>query len=73
MSTILRIMFEKNNVTSRRVANNWISGVLENDLRSIMLAEKVLEMTRTFERDSPRRVLAYKVAAMCGDVSIEDL
>ena len=73
MSNILRIMFEKNNVVSRNVANDWISGILENDLRSTMLADKVLEMTKTFGKDSPRRVLAYKVAAMCGDVSIKDL
>ena len=73
MSNILRIMFEKNNVISRTVANDWISGILENDLRSTMLADKVLEMTKTFGKDSPRRVLAYKVAAMCGDVSIKDL
>ena len=66
-------MFEKNNVISRTVANDWISGILENDLRSTMLADKVLEMTKTFGKDSPRRVLAYKVAAMCGDVSIKDL
>ena len=73
MSNILRIMFKKNNVLSRAVANDWISGILENDLRSTMLADKVLEMTKTFGKDSPRRVLAYKVAAMCGDVSIKDL
>lgn len=69
MSDILRIMFKKNNVLSRGVANDWISGVIENDLRSTMLADRVLEMTKTFGRDTPRRVLAYRVAAMCGDVS----
>ena len=73
MSNILRIMFEKNNVLSRAVANDWISGIIENDLRSTMLADKVLEMTKTFGRDTPRRVLAYKVTAMCGDVSIRNL
>ena len=73
MSNILRIMFKKNNVLSRGVANDWISGVIENDLRSTMLADKVLEMTKTFGRDTPRRVLAYKVTAMCGDVSIRNL
>ena len=66
-------MFKKNNVLSRAVANDWISGILENDLRSTMLTDKVLEMTKTFGKDSPRRVLAYKVAAMCGDVSIKNL
>ena len=59
-------MFEKNNVISRTVANDWISGILENDLRSTMLADKVLEMTKTFGKDSPRRILAYKISAMCG-------
>ena len=66
-------MFEKNNAVSRAVANDWITGILENNLRSTKLADKVLEMTKTFGKDSPRRVLAYKVAAMCGDVSIKDL
>ena len=72
MSDILRIMFKKNTVLSRGVANDWISGVIENDLRSTMLADRVLEMTKTFGRDTPRRVLAYRVAAMCGDVSIRN-
>ena len=66
-------MFEKNNAVSRAVANDWISGILENNLRSTKLADKVLEMTKTFGKDSPRRVLAYKIAATCGDVSIKDL
>ena len=58
-------MFEKNNAVSRSVANDWISGILENNLRSTKLADQVLKMTETFGKDSPRRVLAYKIAAMC--------
>ena len=66
-------MFEKNNAVSRAVANDWISGILENNLRSTKLADQVLKMTETFGKDSPRRVLAYKIGAMCGDVSIKNL
>ena len=66
-------MFEKNNAVSRSAANDWVSGILENNLRSTKLAEQVLRMTETFGKDSHRRVLAYKIGAMCGNVSIKDL
>ena len=59
-------MFEKNNAVSRAVANDWVSGIIENDLRSTKFADQVLEMTKTFGKDSPRRILAYKISAMCG-------
>ena len=66
-------MFEKNNAVSRAVANDWVSGIIENDLRSTKLADQVLKMTETFGKDSPRRILAYKIGAMCGNVSIKNL
>ena len=66
-------MFEKNNAVSRAVANDWVSGIIDNDLRSTKFADQVLEMTKTFGKDSPRRILAYKIGAMCGNVSIKDL
>lgn len=66
-SSVLRIMFEKNNAVSRAVANDWVSGIIDNDLRSTKFADAVLEMTKAFGKDSPRRILAYKISAMCGN------
>ena len=66
-------MFEKNNAVSRSAANDWVAAILENDLRSTKLAEQALKMTESFGKDSHRRVLAYKIGAMCGNVSIKAL
>ena len=66
-------MFEKNNAISRSAANDWIGAILENDLRSTKLAEQALKMTEPYGRDSHRRVLAYRIGAMCGNVSIKAL
>ena len=66
-------MFEKNNAVSRSAANDWVSAILENNLRSTKLAEQTLRMTESFGKDSHRRVLAYQIGAMCGNVSIKAL
>ena len=66
---VLRITFSKNNTVSRSTANDWVNGILENDLRSIKLAKQALKMTIEYGRDSNRRILAYRLGAMCGNVS----
>ena len=66
---VLRITFSKNNTVSRSTANDWVNWILENDLRSIKLAEQALKLTVEYGRDSNRRILAYRLGAMCGNVS----
>ena len=66
---VLRITFSKNNTVSRSTANDWVNAILENDLRSTKLAEQALKMTVEYGRDSNRRILAYRLGAMCGNVS----
>ena len=64
---VLKIMFQKNGTTARNTATDFVNGILDNDLRSPRLATEALKISKDFGRDSQRRVLTYKLAAMCGD------
>ena len=64
---VLKIMFKKNGTTARNTATDFVNGILENDLRSPKLATEALKISRDYGQDSQRRILTYKLAAMCGD------
>ena len=64
---VLKIMFQKNSTTARNTAMDFVNGILDNDLRSPRLATESLKISKDYGRDSQRRVLTYKLAAMCGD------
>ena len=69
---VLKVAFARNDAEARAIGNDWSQAVLANNLRSPKLANEVLNMTKDHKRTSQQRILALRIGAHCGNVSIQN-
>ena len=63
----LDIIFNQNPPEAKKQANEYAEALIASNLRSDQVGYGVLKITDRYSRTSPKRALAVKLAAQCGN------
>ena len=64
---MLEILFNQNSSEARKQANDYAAAIITSNLRSDQIGYNVLKLTDRFAKSNPKRALAIKLAAQCGN------
>ena len=65
----LDILFNQSTPEAKKQANEYAAALVASNLRSDQVGYGVLRITDRYSRTSPKRALAVKLAAQCGNYS----
>ena len=63
----LDILFNQSTPEAKKQANEYAAALIDSNLRSDQVGYGVLRITDRYSRTSPKRALAVKLAALCGN------
>ena len=66
---MLEILFNQSSPEARKQANDYAAAIVSSDLRSDQVGYNALRITDRYTKSSPKRAIAVKLAAQCGNYS----
>lgn len=64
---MLDILFNQSSPEARKQANDYAAAIVSSDLRSDQVGFNALRITDRYAKTSPKRAIAVKLAAQCGN------